>query len=256
MANGTDTTPWATAAGAGLGGTAGAIGAPGLALGALGFGLGAIPAGLAGYGVSQALKGRQQRLQEKEDRLRGKGKWAQAEGVAAKQQFGTDDPQKIATALTLEELRRMQTAPETFGPSGEEIADAGRQAAASAGETAATAMQKALRESGTRTGTESALRGAQTDLGQVAQGASAAVQGTAGKEVEDHMARIYGQLRGTPPPQPSALQTAMLDVGTGLVGDAGKLGLDFMREEQLGMESLYNKPGTTINVGGTGTVVG
>jgi len=220
--------------------------------------LGGVPGAIMGGGIGaaiNALKPREERLQAREDKLRDKGKWAQAEGVAAKQQFGTDDPQKIATALTLEELRRMQTAPETFGPSGEEIADAGRQAAASAGETAATAMQKALRESGTRTGTESALRGAQTDLGQVAQGASAAVQSTAGKEVEDHMARIYGQLRGTPPPQPSALQTALLDVGTGLVTDAGKLGLDFMREEQLGMESLYNKPGTTINVGGTGTVV-
>ena len=187
--------------------------------------------------------------------MQGKGGLSAQQDALAIGEFGTKDPQEIATALTLEELQRMRTAPETFAPSGEEIADAGRQAAASAGETAATAMQKTLRESGTRTGTESALRGAQMDLGQVAQGASAAVQGTAGKEVEDHMARITGQLRGTPPPQPSALQTAMLDVGTGLLGDAGKLGLDFMREEQLEMESLYNKPGTTINVGGTGTVV-
>ena len=173
----------------------------------------------------------------------------------AKVDFGTKKPQEIATALTLEELQRMRTAPETFAPSEEEISDAGRQATASAGETAATAMQKALRESGTRTGTESALRGAQTDLGEVAQGTAAAVRGTAGKEVEGHMARIFGQLVGTPPPQPSALQTAMLDVGTGLVTDAGKLGVDYMREEQLGMESMYNKPGTTINVGGTATEV-
>lgn len=224
-----------------------------------GLALGGVPGAVLGGGIGAAtnlFKPREERLQAREDKLRGKGKFVQAEDAAAKRVFGTDDPQKIASALTLEELRRMRTAPETFGPSEEEIADAGRQATASAGGTAATAMQKALRESGTRTGTESALRGAQADLGEVAQGTEAAVRGTARKEVEAANARIFAQLRGTPPPQPSALQTAMLDVGTGLVGDAGTLGLDFMREKELEMESLYNKPGTTINMSGTGTVAG
>jgi hypothetical protein len=164
--------------------------------------------------------------------------------VLAQDEFGTKDPAEIAKALTLERLQIARNAPQLLGPTEEEIADVERGATGAAGEVAATTIQQAGRDLGRQTGGEAKLRGAIAGIGEKGKEAAAMTRATAGKEVERNLEDIYAKLVGAPPKQPSALASAALDVTTGMLGDAGELGVDWMRESQLGLESRY-QPGTS-----------
>ena len=168
--------------------------------------------------------------------------------VLAKDEYGTDKPEEIAKAITLEQLGQYRRRPEQFGLSEAEKQAAADKAAAASGAQAATALTQAARamKGGGMTGYASqAMREATAPGRQGAATASQqALQASRGM-IEQKGQDLYAQLTGLPQRGPTVWDQAAAAAATEAMMSGADLGFEYMDQNLLGDGDYFDASNRT-----------